>query len=347
MQQWLPLFPERASSHAGRVDALYFFLVAVSGFFALLITVLIIYYAIKYRRRSSDELGTPILGSMRLEVIWVVIPLILSMVIFLWGANVFFELSSIPAEHLDIYVVAKQWMWKFQHQDGQREINELHVPVNRNVQLTMATEDVIHSFYVPAFRIKADVVPGRYNTTWFKATKPGRYHLFCAEYCGTNHSGMGGWVVVMEPSEYQAWLSGGPAEGSLASRGQKLFQDLACNTCHRSDRQGRGPMLEGLFGKPVLLSNGETVIADESYIRESILYPKAKIVAGFRPLMPTFKGLITEEQLLELVAYIKSLGAQPAPPSGTPPDTERSNPIGSTPPRSPRMPPQQGSRKTP
>jgi len=215
-----------------------------------------------------------------------------------------------PNEALDIYVVAKQWMWKFQHLDGQREINELHIPVGQRVKVTLTTEDVIHSFFVPAFRIKMDVVPGKYSTIWFEATKPGRYHLFCAEYCGTNHSGMIGWIDVMEPSEYQSWLAGGAAEGSLASSGEKLFQQLACITCHRSDAQGRGPVLEGLFGKQVQLQAGGKVVADESYLRESILNPRAKVVAGFQPIMPTFQGQVSEEQVLQLIAYIKSIGAK-------------------------------------
>jgi len=225
-----------------------------------------------------------------------------------WGASVYFALYRPPQNALEIYVVAKQWMWKFQHVDGQREINELHVPVNQKVKLIMATEDVIHSFYVPAFRVKADVVPGRYTTAWFEGTKPGRYHLFCAEYCGTNHSAMGGWVEVMEPAEYQSWMSGGTAEMSFVALGQKVFQDLACNTCHRSDATGRGPVLEGLFGKTVTLEGGGSVKADEAYIRESILNPKAKVVAGFESIMPTFQGLVSEEQLLQLIAYIRSIG---------------------------------------
>ncbi len=306
-----PLFPERASTMAARVDALYFFLLAIGIFFSLLIAGLIVFYAIKYRRRSPEAVGAAIHGGLWLEIGWSVGPLLITMVIFVWGASVFFAMSTPPAETLNIYVVGKQWMWKFQHLDGQREINELHVPVGRAVKLIMTSEDVIHDVFVPAFRIKADVLPGRYTTEWFEATKPGRYHLFCAEYCGTRHSGMIGEVVVMEPSEYQVWLSGGAPEGSLASAGEKLFQDLACVTCHRPDSQGRGPLLQGLFGKTVALANGATVAADESYIRESILNPGAKITAGFQPIMPTFQGLVSEEQLLALVEYIKSLKPQP------------------------------------
>jgi len=302
-----PLFPERASTMAPRVDALYFFLLAITVFFSLLIAGLIVYYAIRYRRGSADAVGTRIRGGMVLEVTWTVVPLIITMVIFVWGASVYFAMASPPPETLNIYVVGKQWMWKFQHLDGQREINELHVPVGRDVKLITTSEDVIHDLFVPAFRIKADVLPGRYINIWFRATRPGRYHLFCAEYCGTKHSGMTGQVVVMEPADYQDWLSGGAGQGSLASAGEKLFNDLACNTCHRPDSQGRGPVLNGLFGKTVSLVGGGMLTADEGYIRESILNPSAEITAGFQPIMPTFQGLVTEEQLLELVEYVKSL----------------------------------------
>jgi cytochrome c oxidase subunit II len=305
------LFPEQASTMAGRVDALYFFLVGLSAFFSILIAGLIVYFAVKFRRRSPQAVGAEIHGGMMLEITWTVLPLFIVLGIFVWGASVFFAMSRPPDETLNIYVVGKQWMWKFQHLDGQREINELHVPVGRPVKMIMTSEDVIHDFFVPAFRTKADVIPGRYTSVWFEPTKPGRYHLFCAEYCGTRHSGMIGQVVVMEPSEYQTWLSGGTPEGSLASAGAKLFADLACNTCHRPDAQGRGPVLEGLFGKTVTLHSGETVTVDEAYIRESILTPSAKIAAGFQPIMPTFQGLVTEEQLLELIEYVKSLQALP------------------------------------
>jgi cytochrome c oxidase subunit 2 len=202
-------------------------------------------------------------------------------------------------------------MWKFQHLDGQREINELHVPVGRNVKLITTSEDVIHDFFVPAFRVKADVLPGRYVSIWFNATKPGRYHLFCAEYCGTRHSGMIGQVIVMEANAYQEWLSGGGPEGSLASAGERLFTDLACNTCHRPDSGGRGPVLNGLFGKTVTTQDGAMVMVDEAYIRESILNPGARIAAGYQPIMPTFQGLVAEEGLLELIEYVKSLQALP------------------------------------
>jgi cytochrome c oxidase subunit 2 len=300
---------------ATRVDALYFFLLAIAGFFSILIAGLIVYYAIKYHRRLPDQVGAQIHGGMALEIGWTVIPFLITMVIFVWGASVYYAMARPPDETLNVYVVGKQWMWKFQHLDGQREINELHVPVGRAVKLITTSEDVIHDFFVPAFRIKADVVPGRYINIWFNATKPGRYRLFCAEYCGTRHSGMTGEVIAMEPPEYQTWLSGGTSEGSLASAGAKLFQDLACNTCHRPDAQGRGPVLDGLFGKTVQLQNGETITVDEAYVRESILHPTARVASGFQPIMPTFQGLVTEEQLLELVEYVKSLKA-PSPAQG-------------------------------
>jgi cytochrome c oxidase subunit 2 len=307
-----PLFPESASTMSTRVDHVYFFLLAVAVFFSVLIAGLVIYYAVKYRRRSPDAVGQSIEGGLPLEITWTVIPALITVVMFVWGASVFFAEQRAPDETINIYVVGQQWMWKFQHLDGQREIDELHVPVGRAVKLIMTSEDVIHDLFVPAFRVKADIVPGRYTTIWFQATKPGRYHLFCAEYCGTRHSGMTGDVVVMEPNDYQTWLSGGVPEGSLASSGEKLFNDLACNTCHKPDTQGRGPMLQNLFGRTQSLQNGTTVVADEAYIRESILNPRANIVAGFQPIMPTYQGLVSEEGLLELVEYVKSLKTAPA-----------------------------------
>ena len=303
-----PLFPEAASTIAGRVDALYLFLVALAVFFSVLIAGLIVYYAIRFRRRSADSVGARIHGGLVLEITWTVVPLLITLVIFVWGASVFFAMASTPADTLNIYVVGKQWMWKFQHLSGQREINQLHVPVGRAVKLIMTSEDVIHDVFVPGFRVKADVIPGRYTNIWFEPTTPGRYHLFCAEYCGTRHSGMIGEVVVMEPDAFQEWLSGGEAEGSLASEGAKLFADLACNTCHRPEVQGRGPVLNGLFGKTIALEGGGTVLADEAYIRESIVDPAGRITAGFQPIMPTYQGVVSEDGLLQLIEYVKSLG---------------------------------------
>jgi cytochrome c oxidase subunit 2 len=302
----LPLFPERASSLAWQVDGLYFLLIAVSAFFTLLIFLLIFVFAVKYRR-SVHPHPVPIEGSLPLELAWTLIPLGICMIFFAWGSLIYFEEARPPQGSMEIYAVAKQWMWKFEHETGQREIDQLHVPLGRDVKMVMTSQDAIHSFFVPAFRIKADVLPGRYTQTWFRPTKVGTYHLFCAEYCGTDHSGMIGQVIVMEPAAFQAWLSGNGATGSLAANGQQLFQQLGCATCHRSDTQGRGPNLVGLFGKRVQLEDGRTVVADENYIRESILNPGAKIVAGFKPIMPSFQGQVSEEGLMSLVAYIKSL----------------------------------------
>jgi cytochrome c oxidase subunit II len=312
-----PLWPVRASTTAGSVDALYIFLVTLSGVMCVGIFTMIAVFAIRYRRRAGNR-AEPIEGSNALELTWTFIPFGIFLCIFIWGTYIYFQERTPPRDSTEVYTVAKQWMWKFQHIEGQREINELHVPVGRNVRMIMTSQDVIHSFYVPAFRIKQDVLPGRYTTAWFHATKPGTYHLFCAEYCGTMHSGMIGDIVVMEPAQYQTWLSGGAAAGSLAETGQGLFASLGCATCHRLDTQGRGPNLTGVFGKPVLLEDGRTVTADENYVRESILSPAAKVVSGFKPVMPVFQGLVSEEQLNALVAYVKSLNAQPSGAAGTP-----------------------------
>jgi len=327
----LPLWPVRASTGAGNVDALYIFLVALSAFMSAAIFTMILVFAARYRRRPGIE-AEQIESSNALELTWSVVPLAIFMVIFVWGAAIYFQERTPPRGANEVYVVAKQWMWKLQHEEGQREINELHVPVGRDVKMIMTSQDVIHSFYVPAFRIKQDVLPGRYTTAWFHATRPGTYHLFCAEYCGTQHSGMIGQVVVMEPAQYETWLSGGGAAGSLTSNGQSLFLQLGCSTCHRSDVQGRGPNLIGLFGKPVLLEDGRTVIADENYIRESILSPGAKVVSGFKPIMPVFQGLVSEEQLNALVAYIKSLNQPPSRTAGGP-----TPPSPGTPPQEPKV----------
>jgi cytochrome c oxidase subunit II len=308
MQIPVPFSADQASSYAGDVDNLYGFLWTLTIIFGVGLVAAIFFFAIKYRRRHPDEVGVPIAGALTLELAWTIIPFLIAMGIFVWGAGIYFKIYRPPATAMDVYVVGKQWMWKFQHLEGQREINELHVPLGRRVKLTMTTEDVIHSFFVPAFRMKLDVVPGRYSTVWFEPTKVGRFELFCAEYCGTSHSGMIGSVVVMEPAEYQAWLAGGSGEGSPAQEGEKLFAQLACNSCHLANGQGRGPRLQGVFGSQVELADGSKVVANEDYVRESILTPRAKVVAGFQPIMPTFQGLVSEEQLLALVAYVRSLG---------------------------------------
>jgi cytochrome c oxidase subunit II len=306
-----PLWPQRASTAAGNVDALFIFLLIVSGLMTLLIFVAIVYFAARYRHRPGVQ-AEQIEGSTPLELTWSIIPLGVFMVIFAWGAVVYFHGRTPPRDSTEVYVVAKQWMWKLEHAEGQREINELHVPVGRDVKLIMTSQDVIHSFYVPAFRMKQDVLPGRYTMAWFHATKAGTYHLFCAEYCGTQHSGMIGSIVVLEPAQYEAWMSGG-STGPLSATGEKLFAELGCVTCHRSDTQGRGPNLQGVFGKPVQLEDGRIVTADENYVRESILDPGAKVVKGFKPVMPTFQGLVSEEQVNALIAYVKSLASAAAP----------------------------------
>ena len=322
MEPRIQFFPDQASTLASRVDNLYFFMLATSGFFAVAVTVMVMFFAVKYRRRHPDQEGEPIHGSLALELIWTGIPFVIAMVMFVWGASVYFALARMPDEALDIYAVGKQWMWKFQHREGQREINELHVPVNTPVRVILTSEDVLHDLYFPSFRTKIDAIPGRYTQLWFNATDVGTYHIFCAEYCGTRHSGMIGRVVVMPQNEYEAWLGGGATEGTLAQRGEKLFSQFACITCHRADSQGRGPLLNGVFGHAVSLASGNTVIADAAYVRESILNPTAKVVAGFAPIMPTFQGQVSEEQLLALTEYIKSLpSSQQVPGAQAPPPT--------------------------
>lgn len=308
----LPLFPEQASTSARHVDALFFFICAVTGFMGLLVTVLIVTFTIKYRRRPNQPVRTPhIEGSWRLELFWTVIPFLIMLVIYSWGAIVYVHLTHPPEGGLEVYVVGKQWMWKMQHKGGQREINTLHVPVGRAVKLTLTSEDVIHDFFVPAFRTHIDVLPGRYVTTWFEATKVGRYHLFCSQYCGTGHSAMIGEIVVMERQDYETWL--GRPDGSLAVEGRKLFLKLQCLGCHSADSRARAPVLEDLYRTMVPLTDGSTTLADDTYLRESILRPRAKIVQGWQPIMPTYEGQVTEEELIALVEFIKSLGSGQTP----------------------------------
>lgn len=309
MQKEFALFPEQASTMAPEVDALFLFLVGVTFLFTAAIAAAILYFIVRYRRRAPEQRGASVEGAIGLEIAWIAIPFLIAMAMFVWGAKLYVRMHTPPENAIEIRAIGKQWMWKFQHMGGQREINTLTVPLGRPVKVVLTSQDVIHSFFVPAFRIKTDVVPGRTTTIWFEATRAGRYHLFCAEYCGTQHSGMIGQVIVLEPVHYQAWLAGGPSE-SLAHLGQKLFRDLGCQTCHLADRQGLGPVLAGLFGKPVRLDTGQTVVADEDYIRESILNPAAKVVAGFQPIMPTFRGRLSEEQLIQLVSYIRSLSVE-------------------------------------
>jgi len=305
---WVPLFPEQASTFAWQVDALYAYLIVISIAFTIPIVAAIFFFAIKYREKEKFATPEEMHGSIVLETVWSIIPFVISMTIFLGGAIVYYNQFRVPDDSMDVYVVGKQWMWKLQHGTGQREINELHVPVGRNVKLTMTTEDTLHDFSIPAFRTKADVVPGRYTYIWFNATKPGKYHLFCAEYCGLNHSGMGGYVYVMEQRDFDNWLSGTESGQTPVEAGKDLFENkLGCASCHAGGADQRGAKLEGIFNKDVKLVGGQSVVADEAYIRNSILNPSSQVVEGFQPIMPTFKGQVTEEQLVSLVAYIKSL----------------------------------------
>ncbi|MGP0062256.1 MAG: cytochrome c oxidase subunit II [Isosphaeraceae bacterium] len=310
-----PLFPDQASSHAWQVDALSFFEFAVAAFFTTLIFLLIVGFAVRYRRGSKVDRSNPPLMSKSLEVFWFGVPLIIGLMMFTWGAILFYRIYDSPADALEVYVVGKQWMWKAQHSEGRAEINELHVPLGRPIKLTMTSEDVIHSFYIPAFRVKQDVLPGRNTSMWFEPTQVGRYHLFCAEYCGTNHSVMGGWVYVMEPVEFQQWLSQGGSGPSMAEQGEKLFVQYHCAGCHRGSQIVNAPRLEGVYGRPVPIQQGKEVrftLADDRYIRDSILRPKSEVVAGYEPVMPSFENQISEQDLFKIIAYIKSIGAKEA-----------------------------------
>ncbi len=330
MGRW-SIFPPSISTNAAEVDDLYIFLLIVGGVMTVLIFLAILYFSFKYRRRDPEERPRAIHGSLPLEIAWSVIPFLIMMVMFVWGTELYFRNYTLPpANALDVYVVGKQWMWKVQYPSGQREINELHVPVGRPVKLTLASEDVIHSFYIPAFRLKHDVVPGSYQYFWVEATKPGRFHIFCAEYCGTNHSKMGGWVTVMEPAAYQEWLANGTSGGTLQEQGQRLFEKYGCASCHTSNQQGRGPSLVNVYGGPVTLDDNHSVIADDDFIRKAIVNPNDKVVRGYsRNVMPIYQGQIDEEGLIQLVSYIKSLAVPPpAPPVPT---------SGFSPPRTPQQ----------
>jgi cytochrome c oxidase subunit 2 len=307
MDTGFQLFPKAASTIAHRVDTLYLFMVWLTVIVSVVIATLIVYYAVKYRRANNVDRTRAHTG-LWLEMTWILAPLPVLLVIFYWGADIFFDMARPPTDAMEFTVVAKQWMWKFQHPTGQREIDNLHVPTGRAIRFTMISQDVIHSMFVPAFRVKQDVLPGRYTSLWFMPTTPGQYHLFCAEYCGTNHAKMGGTVTVMAPREYQAWLAGGNDQEPPIIRGQKLFEQMRCGSCHLGGgERPRGPPLHQLFGRQVKLANGDTVVADEDYLRESILRPRAKVVAGYEPIMPPFEEQISEEGVLDLIAYIKGM----------------------------------------
>lgn len=320
----MTFFPDEASSVSGGVDQLFLLLVAISIFFCVAVAGPLLFFAVKYRRGSPADRSGARDGSIRLEMTWIVIPFFIALGLFGWGAVLYAEMQQPPEDALEIHVVAKQWMWKVQHDNGRREINELHVPVGRPVMLTMASQDVIHSFYVPAFRTKQDVVPGKYTRCWFQPTRTGTFHLFCAEYCGTDHSRMIGRVVVMEPETYAAWLERGQPSASMADAGLQLFRSLGCSGCHGTSAVVRAPDLAGVYGRSVPLTDGTVVQADQAYLRDSILRPASQVVAGYENLMPTYDGQLDEAQVMQLIAYLRSLGptdslsAEPLPATRNP-----------------------------
>jgi cytochrome c oxidase subunit II len=305
------LFPPEASSSAQQVDWLYFGLTAMLIFFTALVFLPIIFFAIRYRRGSNADRSNPLEGSNLLEAGWTIFPLLVGLGFFSWGAILYYQIERPPSDALQVQVVAKQWMWKLQHAEGKKEINELHVPLDRDVSLTMTSQDVIHSFFVPAFRVKQDVVPGKYTTEWFHPTRLGEYHLFCAEYCGTNHSRMIGRIVVMEPAEYQQWLASGESGESIALEGRRLFRDRGCSGCHEGSKAIHAPPLEGVYGKQVPLASGEIVTADDQYLRDSILLPGKQISAGYENIMPSFTGHISEAEIMKIIAYLKATSQEP------------------------------------
>jgi len=326
--RWLP---EAASNFAGRVDALYGFMLLVSGIATLIICVMVIGFGI-YFRRGAKVNRTGQTHSSFMELIWASAPLTFAMILFFWGAFIFYDMHTPPPDALVVEVVGKQWMWKIQHPGGRAEINSLTVPVGQPVRLRMISEDVIHSFYIPAFRVKQDVLPGYYSQLWFEPTKAGTYHLFCAEYCGTEHSQMKGTVTVLEQPDYARWLAGDSGDPP-AVVGQKLFERFRCNTCHRTDGTGNGPALEGVFGKLRPLTGGGTVTANEQYLRDSILNPHKQILAGFQAVMPNFQGQLSEADSLAIIAYLKTLKPAGEPPAAMPATSKQTPP--ETPPATP------------
>jgi cytochrome c oxidase subunit 2 len=305
MWQGLPIRPEQASTVAAGWDRLFYVLTGISIFFSVLIFVTVFCFAIRYRRRSAGEIPPPTQENLPIELAWTIVPAGICVILFLWATSLYISDSRPPEASAEIFVVGKQWMWKVQHPEGPREINELHVPVNRPIKLTMASEDVIHDFGVPAFRIKKDVVPGRYTTEWFQATQTGKFHLFCDQYCGMGHTHMMGWIVVMAPDDYERWLNSQTQVESMAAAGARLFLQLGCQTCHVSEGTGLGPPLRGLFGKQLKLQSGKMVVADDAFLRSAILNPMP--IPGYPPTMPTFQGQVNEDEVLQIVAYIKSL----------------------------------------
>jgi cytochrome c oxidase subunit 2 len=308
MSRLISFFLPEASNLAPEVDRIFFALVALCGAVTFLVMALIIFFGIRYRRGSKASRAGKKLSSLRWETTWTLIPLFIFIGIFIWAAKAYYHMLTPPEDTADVYVVAKQWMWKIQHRDGRREINELHIPLGQAVKLVMTSEDVIHDFFVPAFRTKQDVVPGRYTTLWFTPTKPGKFHLFCSQYCGTGHATMDGWIYVLEPQDYARWLGRGDVPMSLAAQGERVFHTFGCSGCHSENSQIHAPLLDGIYGKPVPLADGTVVIADDQYLRDKILLPNKQIPAGYEPVMPTFQNRISEEELTAVIAYLKSLG---------------------------------------
>jgi cytochrome c oxidase subunit 2 len=300
------IWPDEASTIAPQVDLFYLFLIAISLVGLVLVGLLLFTFCIQYRK-ANNPVPTQIEGSVLLEATWTLIPLALFMICFVWGALLYFRIYNPPVNAMNIYVVGKQWMWKAEHPSGQHEINSLHVPTGRPVQLTIISQDVFHSFSIPAFRVKREAVPGRYNTVWFEATKPGTYHLFCTQYCGTLHSQMIGDIVVMSPAEYEAWSGESTSGMSLAQNGERLFTTLGCANCHSGDAAARGPNLAGAFGSKLALANGGYANVDEAFLRESILDPSTHATAGYSQIMPTYRGQVSEDGIISLVEYIKNL----------------------------------------
>ncbi|HEU4636757.1 MAG TPA: cytochrome c oxidase subunit II [Edaphobacter sp.] len=307
--KWLTnsaLFPREASTIAPYADALYFFLLLITVVGLVLVTALVFGFSIRYRKERS-AVATQIEGSTLLEATWTIIPLALFLICFVWGALLYFRIYNPPTNAMNIYVVGKQWMWKAEHPGGQHEINSLHVPTGVPIQLTMISQDVFHSFSIPDFRVKREVIPGRYTTVWFEATTPGTYHIFCTQYCGTKHSGMIGEVTVLSPDDYKKWTQGSTSGMSLAQNGERLFASMGCNACHTGNAAARGPSLAGVYGSKLRLSNGSEVLVNEAYLRDAILNPSQHVTAGYAPIMPTYQGQISEEGLIDLVEYLKSL----------------------------------------
>ena len=307
--KWLTssaLFPREASTIAPYADALYFFLTLITIIGTVIVGILVVGFSIRYRK-DRHPVAVQIEGSTLLEATWTIIPLALFLICFVWGALLYFRIYDPPTNAMNVYIVGKQWMWKAEHPGGQHEINALHVPTGRPVVLTMISQDVFHSYSIPEFRVKREVIPGRYTTVWFEATDPGVYHLFCTQYCGTAHSAMIGDITVMTPADYQKWTEESTSGMSLAQNGERIFASMQCNSCHTGNAAARGPNLAGVYGSKLHLTNGNDVLVNDAYLRDAILNPSAHITAGYSPIMPTYQGQISEEGLIDLVEYIKQM----------------------------------------